>query len=237
MVQDSRRGCGKGGLRLAPPFPPPLDLLKDPLSIPFCPESLPKTRVLAPITAVHTRIAHIRGKRGLAPGPSSRSQCLGKASWAGCLSPFSRAQRDRESLYVGHSFKNLRFSFKSDPPRSDNQHRRGCVSTNSLVPRSRTVESAETAQGGASMPMPDWLLSLEPKPMARQSERTAVRGRIAHIRGKRGLAPGPSSRSQCLGKASWAGCLSPFSERHASVIRYRARWRPAQGIAPGVSRE
>ncbi len=41
--------------------------------------------------------------------------------------------------------------------------------------------------------------------------------------GKRGLAPGPSSRSQGLENTSWAGCLSPFSGRKASVNRCRVR--------------
>ena len=44
-----------------------------------------------------TRSPTSRGKWGLSPGPESCSHCLGKASWAGCMSPFSGA-REREPL-------------------------------------------------------------------------------------------------------------------------------------------
>ncbi len=49
--------------------------------------------------------------------------------------------------------------------------------------------------------------------------RLVLSGRMAHNRGKRGLAPGPGSTFLERGNLSWAGCLSPFPGRNTGVNR------------------
>ena len=95
------------------------------------------------------------------------------------------------------------------------------TTTTKSLSRKRLIREGPIREGEAPAEpaFPKWMARRELRPPPSRTASTAVHGRIAHSRGKRGLAPGPKSSLHYRGKASWAGCLSPFPGRHAGVNR------------------